>query len=180
MNMINRATEIADFTGRTLEGVAYRYDYPSRVTDDGWATSYYEEFLTGTDTRTLKHRASFPLARIHTSHGGAQIGSVVFARSSDERALMWTATVDRGAAGDQLLDEIDEWRDASVTFAPLRDSYRTTKYHGRILQRAEIRIAELAIQPNGTALAKHAEVTLVRAAGTPRLEELRRKRILLG
>ena len=33
--MINRSTEISDYTGRTLEGVALRYGRPSRVTDDG-------------------------------------------------------------------------------------------------------------------------------------------------
>lgn len=179
--LVHRATEIADFTGRTLEGVAYRYEYPSRVTDDHWRTSYFEEILRAADRRTLAHRATFPLAQLHTSDGGAVIGEVTFDRSDDERALMFTATVDHGRPGDRLLAEIEQWSDASVTFAPLRDTYRVTKHHGRITQRAEIKIAELAIAPTGTGLAKGAEVTLVRSASgaTPLLDASRRRALLL-
>lgn len=161
--ILNRATEIADFTGRTLEGVAYRYDYPSRVTDDGWQTSYFEEVLRGCDRRTLLHRSVFPLTKLHSSHGGHQVGAVTFARSDDERALMFTATVDHGRPGDELIAALDEWSDVSVTFAALRNSARETPHHGRIVQRAEIRLEELALTPSGTGLAKGAEVLALRS-----------------
>ncbi|HWL44534.1 MAG TPA: hypothetical protein VNQ73_16460 [Ilumatobacter sp.] len=176
--MINRSTEIADHVGRTLEGIAYKYNHPSRVTDDGWHSSYYEELLRGSDARTLSHRAAFPLTRLHSAHGGVAVGEVSFHRSDNERALLFRAVVDLGRDGDDLLAEIDQWRDASVTFDPLRTTYRSTQYHGRITQRAEIRLAELALSPVGTGLAAGAEVTLVRSVqpGTPRLDELRRRR----
>lgn len=164
---LHRATEPVDFTGRTLEGVAYRYDYPSRVTDDHWATSYFEEIPTGADRRTLSHRASFPLAQLHRSSGGVVIGDVTFSPSSLDRALMFTATVAHGRTGDEFLEQLDEWRDASVTFEALRNSKRTTPWHGDIVQRAEIRITELALTPNGTALAKGAGVLAHRAATAP-------------
>lgn len=161
---LHRATEPVDFTGRTLEGVAYRYDYPSRVTDDRWASSYFEEIPSGADRRTLSHRASFPLAQMHQSAGGIVIGNVTFSPSAADRALMFTATVDHGRTGDEFLEQLDDWSDASVTFEALRNSKRTTPWHGEIVQRAEIRITELALTPNGTALAKGAGVLAHRAA----------------
>lgn len=184
MSLINRSTNVADFTGRTLTGVAYEYEHPSRVTDDGWATSYYEEILRGADTRTLRHRASFPLAKLHTQQGGGEVGNVTFEHSKIENALLFTATVNHGRAGDELLEQWEEWRDASVTYEPLLDRHRTTPYHGRIVQRAEIRIHELALSPLGTGLAAGSGVLALRSAiqeGTPRLDALRAKRArLLG
>lgn len=179
MSVVHRATTDAELVGRRLEGIAYRYQYPSRVTDDHWTTSYWEEIGRGADTRTLAHRAAFPLNRLHSAEGGVEVGTVEFHRSDDERALMFRAVVDQGRDGDALLDELDEWRDASVTYDPLRTTQRTTEHHGRIVHRAEIRLVELALAPNGTGLAKGAEVLVVRSAstpGTPRLEEARRAR----
>ena len=181
--MLHRATAIEDFTGRTLIGRAYRYDYPSRVTDDGWATSYYEEMLKGSDSRTLTHRTTFPLTKEHSQHGGIEIGTVTFHRSTAERSLMFEARVEQGREGDALLAAIDEWGDASVTFDPVRTTHRATEHHGRITQRAEIRIVELALAPSGLGLAKGAEVLMVRSAQpagrTPRLDEARRRRAAL-
>jgi hypothetical protein len=182
--MLHRSTDQLDYTGRTVEGVAYRYEYPSRVTDDGWATSYYEEILRGADSRTLRHHPEFPLNRGHSQSGGHQVGVVTFHRSDDERALMFRGLVDHGRAGDQLLEEIDEWGDASVTFDPIANRQRRTPYHGVILQRAQIRIAELALMPLGTALSSGSGVLAVRGsiaepAGTPVLDRLRRRRSAL-
>jgi hypothetical protein len=39
---LNRSAELGDFVGRTLDRRASRYDVPSRVTDDGWKSSYYD------------------------------------------------------------------------------------------------------------------------------------------
>lgn len=182
--IVHRAAHELDYTGRTVEGIAYRYNYPSRVTDDFWVTSYFEEMLSGADSRTLSHRsATFPLVQGHKSQGGTQVGTVTFARSDDERALMFTGTVDHGTAGDELLADIDTWRDASVTFEPIRTSRRMSQFHGEVIQRAEVRFHELALTPAGTGLAKGAEVLAVRAAvapATPLLDDVRRRMILLG
>lgn len=180
--ILNRAAQTLDFTGRTCEGIAYRYEYPSRVTDDGWATSYYEEILRSADRRTLSHRDQFPFSHGHTRQGGHPIGQVTFHRSNDERALMFRGLVDRGREGDAFLAEVDDWKDPSVGFAAVRNSRRSTEFHGPIVQRAEIRIDELAMCPTGMGLASGAELHLVRSAdpvGTPRLDRLRRRRTFL-
>lgn len=183
---LQRATAETELVGRRLEGIAYRYNYPSRVTDDDWASSYYEEIVRGADRRTLAHRATFPLTQLHLQKGGAEIGTTTFHHSDDERALMFRAVVDPGRPGDELLEQIDEWRDASVTFDPLRTGRRHTPHHGPIIQRSEIRIVDLSLNPNGTALAKGAEVLAVRASTTPgetsptpALEQARRARARL-
>lgn len=183
--ILHRSTEQLDFTGRTLEGIAYRYEYPSRVTDDGWNSSYYEEILTGADARTLRHHPEFPLNRHHSRAGGHQVGTVTFHRSAEQRSLMFRALVDHGRPGDELLDEIEDWSDASVSADVLASRQRRTPYHGVIIQRAQIRLTELALTPNGTALAAGSGVTAVRSAivgpaGTPLLDELRRRRRQIG
>ena len=172
-----RATVVEDFTGRTLEGRAYRYDSPSRVTDDGWKTSYYEEMSKGADNKSLKERSTFPLRFIHSAQ--KDIGTVEFMHSDDERALMFRAVVDHGPEGDALLEEIDQYRDVSVGFKPIKTSLRRSPYMGDIVSRREIRLDELSLAPTGAGLVKGAEIEVVRASieeiGTPRLDALKRK-----
>jgi HK97 family phage prohead protease len=174
--MINRASEIADYTGRTLEGAAYRYDRPSRVTDDSWESSYYEEILRGADSKTLTEQGSFPLLRAHES---VQLGDVSFSHSDDESALMFTAQLHRNAEADAVLEDIESWSDVSIGFAAIRNGERYSDHHGKIVQRAEIRLHELSLAPTGTGLTKGAEVLAIRSATTPRLDRLRQKRIIL-
>ena len=174
--MFNRATEISDYTGRTLEGVALRYDRPSRVTDDGWQSSYYEEVLRGADSKTLAERGSFPLQRAHEA---VQLGEVSFSHSDDESALMFTAELHRNAEADAILEDIQSWSDVSIGFAATRNGERYTDHHGKIVQRAEIALRELSLAPTGTGLAKGAEVLSVRSATTPRLHRLRQRRVFL-
>ena len=174
--MFNRATEISDYTGRTLEGVALRYERPSRVTDDGWQSSYYEEVLQGADRKTLAERGSFPLQRAHEA---VHLGEVTFNHSDDESALMFTAELHRNAEADAILEDIQSWSDVSIGFAAIRNSERYSDHHGRIVQRAEIALRELSLAPTGTGLAKGAEVLSVRSAQTPRLHRLRQRRIYL-
>ena len=174
--MINRSTEISDYTGRTLEGVALRYGRPSRVTDDGWQSSYYEEVLQGADRKTLAERGSFPLQRAHEA---VQLGEVSFSHSDDESALMFTAELHRNAEADEILEDLDEWRDVSIGFNAIRNGERFTDHHGKITQRVEIGLRELSLAATGTGLAKGAEVLAVRSATTPRLHRLRQRRISL-
>ena len=176
---LQRASEVSDWTGRTLEGIAYRYNRPSRVSDDAFATNYFEEIVSGADAKTLTERGEFPLFKLH-NRAEDPLGTVTFAHSDDEAALMFTAHVNRSAAGDEVLAD-EEWRDVSVSFAPIRNAHRTTDHHGKIVQRVEIRLEELSLAPNGTGLSKGAEVLAVRAQAleTPRLIEVRRKLLFL-
>ena len=177
--ILNRASEEGEWTGRTMTGYAYRYNRPSRVSDDAFITNYFEEITKGADLKTLTERSEFPLYKFH-NRASEPLGTVTFAHSDDEQALMFEALVDRGAEGDRLLTD-EEWRDVSVSFTPIRNAHRTTEYHGRITQRVEIRLEELSLAPNGTGLSKGAEVLAVRAQGqsTPRLDVVRRKLLFL-
>lgn len=176
---LNRATEVGEFIGRTLEGVAYRYDRPSRVTDDAWKTSYLEEMLRGADTKTLSENTSWPLHKMHDK--SVNYGAVTFHHSDDEASLMFRAEVAHGDAGDALLEEIAEYLDVSVGALAIKTTERDSK-GGRVVQRAEVKLNELSLAATGTGLVKGAEVEVVRAAedGTPRLLAAKRRLILLG
>ena len=174
---INRGAELADVTGRTLEGTAFRYDRASRVTDDNWRTSYLEEFVNGCTKKTLKEHTTWPLLRMHTD---TQIGDVQFMHSDETEALMFRAVLSLNRDADEVLSELDDWRDVSVGAT----AYVTKKRQGpqgTVVQRAEIGLRELSLVPTGLGLVKSAGVDVVRAAvhGTPRLDQVRRRRLFL-
>ena len=160
---LHRAADVGDYTGRTIEGVAYRYERPSRVSDDGYRTTYFEEIMRRADIKTLSERDAFPLYRLHDSTRDPA-GEVTFARSDGEGALMFTATINRSAEGDALLADIPDWQDVSVGYKPVKDTYRHTDHHGRITQRRELRLLELSVAPTGTGQSKGAEILAMRAA----------------
>ena len=176
---LTRAATVDDFTGRTLEGVAYRYERPSRVSDDHFRTNYFEEIMKRADAKTIGDRPSFPLHRLH-DRDVDPIGDVTFHHSDTEDALLFVATVNRSDAGDELLED-EGWRDVSVGFKPLRNSFRQSPHYGKVVQRREIKIVELSVAPTGTGLHKGAEITVVRAAehSTPLLDHYTRRARLL-
>lgn len=181
-DLLNRSIT-PDFTGRTVEGLAYRYDAPSRVSDDHWRNSYFEEFSKGCDTRTRNAHPSFP---VMVAHGALRekgaIGTVTFAHSSNERALVFTAELDDTEVVNEILDDLENWSDVSVGFNALRSAVRQSQFHGPITSRKEVRLEELSICPTGTGLVKGAEITLVRSEieiATPRLASLNKRLRLL-
>lgn len=177
--LITRAGESLDFTGRTLEGVALRYERASRVSDDNWKTSYYEEYLRRAAAKSLQDGGEWPLNR---QHEGDALGSVTFHNSDDEGALMFRALVAPGSEGDHLIDDVKsgEWRDVSVGAYVLRSGQRIAGF-GPVTVRQEIKLDHLAVAMTGSGLMSGAEIQVVRAAeeGTPRLEQLRKRLILL-
>lgn len=178
-DMLRRAAEIGDATGRTLEGVAYRYEHPSRVTDDGWVTSYYEEILRRADAKSLSEHSEWPLRRLHQRTD--PYGTVTFHHSDDESALMFRAVVNDDDRGRSLLGEITDegWRDVSIGADALQNGERRSPHHGRIVQRRELRLRELSVAPAGVGLNTGAEILMVRSSSTPRLDRLRQRRRLL-
>jgi phage head maturation protease len=178
-NLITRAGEPFDFTGRTLEGVALRYERASRVSDDNWKTSYYEEYARRAAAKSLQDGGDWPLTRQHQGDG---LGSVSFHNSDDEGALMFRALVAPGSEGDHLIDDVNsgEWRDVSIGAYVIRSGQRMAPF-GAVTVRQEIKLDHLTVAMTGSGLMSGAEVTVVRAAeeGTPRLELLRKKLILL-
>lgn len=196
--IINRATvEVPTLEGRTLEGVAYRYDHPSRVSDDG-REFYLEAFGVGCDSKTLADRAVFPLGWWHpwSSNAGRSpeqpLGSVQFRPSADEGALMFTAGISRTRLGDEALELVRDRaaEDVSVSYKPI-SSLRRRRGAEFVTTRTEIKIRELSLAPTGLGLHEDAKVLVMRAAGDDleperviteisRLEQNRRRMLLLG
>lgn len=177
--LINRAAEDVDVQGRTLEGTALRYNRASRVSDDGWKSSYYEEYISRAAAKSLQDQSEWGLNR---QHQGDTLGTVTFHNSDDEGSLMFRAVVDQGPDGDLLISDVEsgEWRDVSIGAAVLRSAQRQAPF-GQVTVRQEIRLDHLAIAMTGSGLMSGAEITALRAAelGTPRLEAIRRRLILL-
>ena len=76
--------------GRNLEGIAARYDIPSKVTDGG--PRYLEEFDPKCATNTIKMRAVRALFVKH-EHIRGSVGEVSFEDSPTEGALMFRARI---------------------------------------------------------------------------------------
>lgn len=163
-------------TGRTLEGIAYRYQHPSRVTDNG-RDFYLEEFVPGCDTKTITDRAVFPVGWFHpwSSNAGVSpsqpLGAVTFRSSTDEGALIFEARISQTRLGDEALELVRDRaaEDVSVSYKPIttRPGRRGAD---RLLSRTEIAIRELSLAPTGLGQHEDAKVLAVRA--THRQEEL--------
>jgi hypothetical protein len=195
--IINRATiERPTLEGRTLEGIAYRYDHPSRVSDDG-VEFYNEAFGFGCDAKTIADRAAFPLGWWHpwSSNAGKSptqpLGSVEFRPSKAENALLFTAGVSRTRLGDEALELVRDRaaEDVSVSYKPI-SSLRRRRGAEYVTVRTEIKIRELSLAPTGLGLHDDAKVLVMRAAGEDlepeivtteisRLEQSRRRLLLL-
>lgn len=156
-----RAADALDLTGRVLEGIAYKYNKPSRVSDDNWKSSYYEEIVSGADKKTLKERKEFPVLRLHRE--SERIGTAEYFHSDNEDALMFRATLEpNNPIADEVLED-ESWRDVSAGGEFIRSAFRHTDYHGRITQRVELKLNELSLAPAGTGLHKDAQVLMRRA-----------------
>lgn len=175
MTIRTRALPLVELTGRTIEGVAYRYELPSSVTDDG-LEYYYEQMLRGCDTKTIRDRAggAFPLLVWHsrTTNRGLlppdEVGQVQF--TPREASLDFRAVLNRSRLADELRELIadDTARDVSVSFKPLRPVEGV--HDGRLLvSHAAISLRELSVAPTGTGQHAGAEILVMRAAGMPDL-----------
>lgn len=198
--ILNRSAtlELGAVTGRTLEGISYRYDHPSKVSDDGGRTRYWEEFGWGCDTKTIADRGNvFPLGWFHpwSSNAGVvpsePLGSVRFRPSQVEQALMFEAKVSQTRRGDESLELVRDRaaESVSVSYRPIEQRQR--RAGGRVITtRTEIAIRELSLAPTGLGLHEDAKVLVVRAAmddveeeqarsELSRLEQNRRRLLLL-
>ena len=161
--------------GRTIEGLAFRWDTPSHVTDNG-TDRYWEEFSRRSVTKTLSDRPSRPLFVAHEYVNGS-VGEVTFRDSSE--GLVYVSRTDDNSHAREALKRVNDGvlRSVSVGFAPLKNLTRSDAIRGLVTVRDEIRLAELSLCEKGQH--EGAAVLSVRsAAGTPRLDALRRKRTL--
>lgn len=172
-------------TGRTLEGVAYPYASPQRVTDDG-ETFYFEQILHGADRKSIRDRAgrAFELLIWHSrsSNRGAlppeSVGEVWFEPGDDE--CRFRAVVKRSRLGDEMLDLVNDGtgRDVSIGMRPFQTVPGVYEGH-RLDSHAEIGLRELSLAPTGTGQYEGAEVLTVRARTAPKaVDPLVRLRLL--
>lgn len=107
-----------DVTGRTLEGLALKWDTLYRVTDNG--RRYYQEgFRRGAFRGAIEKRSWFEL---RPEHWDDRIGTVDFHESGD--GLVFTAAVEPGDRGDDELELVRSGRRSgvSIRYTPLRNA----------------------------------------------------------
>lgn len=175
-------TDIAS-DGRNLEGLALKWDKPSRVTDDG-KTFYEEAFSPSSVTKTLKERASvpLPLGILHPWSRALDnplldepVGSVRFQSTSE--GLAFRARVHRTEVGDETLELVrsGELTGVSIGFVPYK-----SRTDGNVTVRTEVALLELSLAPASMAQHSDAAVLAIRASeGTQsRLRASQRKAAL--
>lgn len=185
--------------GRTLEGLAFKWDTPSRVQDPG-APAYKEAFTRGALKAFLGQTRKVPLGLVHPWAPGARtspvpLGAVEFA--AGDVGAQFRARVSKTVAGDEALALIADEALNSVSLG-----FRSINHfkRGDVLFRSEVHPFELSLVPTGMNAHDGAEILAVRSGdnvedeaveseagpeveGTPRLDDLRkryRKVFLLG
>jgi len=163
--------------GRTLTGIAAKYDHPSKVTDDG-VVRYLEEFDPQSAMRSLRMRAERPLFVRH-EHLKGSVGETTFEHSASEGALLFRARMSDTKYASRTLGRVNdgELPAVSLGFRSLRHLTRSDP-RGPVTRRTEIAVEELSLAE----VAQH-EGTLVLSvrseSATPRLDALRKRRLLL-
>lgn len=174
-----RSVDIEPGDGRTVEGVAYRYDSPSMVRDPGSAP-YLEEFSRIAHDKTVRQRPSVPLLVLHDERTRLPVGVATFSDGGDH--LRFSARISETRDGDEALALIGDGalRSVSVRFRSLGSRFRQA-VQGRVTTRTEIALRELSLVPTGFGAHPGAEVLAVRHQldDTPRLDALRKRRRLL-
>ena len=139
-------------TGRTLEGLAVRWDHPSLVRDVG-GPAYREAFANGSATKTIAERGRFPLGVLHPWQPGARtspipLGAVTFEQTAD--GLAFRALVSKTIAGDEALELVNDGAltDVSIGFRAIQNTRRLDA-EGPVTVRTEIALAELSLAPVG-------------------------------
>jgi HK97 family phage prohead protease len=162
--------------GRNLEGIAAKYDTPAKVTDNG-TDRYWEEFDPRAARTTIRMRARRPLFVEH-EHLRGSVGETTFEHSDSEAALIFRARLSDTKYAETTLARINDGELPAVSLG-----YRSLKHltrsdpRGPVVRRTEIAIEEMSLarvaQHDGTLILS------VRSEGTPRLDDLRRRRLLL-
>lgn len=163
--------------GRTLTGLAFKWDTPAKVKDPG-VPPYYEEFARGSTDKTMQEHPLVPVLRNHRLTEDP-VGVATFHRSAE--GLVFTAPLSRTRDADETLELVNDgaMRSVSVRFASFKDRMRMAP-EGRITTRVEIGLRELSVVTTGFGQHPGAEVLAVRSEdGTPRLDAVRQRLILL-
>lgn len=148
--------------GRTLIGVAFKWDHPSSVVDPGTA-AYLEEFTRGSVTKTLAERGSFPLLKMHRLDTDP-LGVARFTPAQE--GLLFEAPMSRTVAADETLELVRDGAmgSVSVRFRPIHQRLRHSDA-GSVVSRTEIALRELSLAPTGFGQHEGAGVLAVRSEG---------------
>lgn len=155
--------------GRTLEGLAFRWEHPSKVRDPG-SPLYLEEFVRGSVDHHIKRTPLVPLLKRHEINKDP-IGVASFVPSAE--GLMFAAPLSKTRAADETLELVNDGAERSVSlrFRSLRNGHRRS-IEGPVTQRLEIAIKELSVVPTGFGQHDGAEIHNVRALDDEDLEEV--------
>lgn len=169
MTDLLRAAEITA-EGRTLVGIAFRWDHPSLVPNDPGTGPYLEEFVRGSVTKTLRERETFPLIKHHRVDVDP-VGVTRFAPADE--GLMFEAPLSRTRDADETLELVRDgaMRSVSVRFRPILHKLRHSTA-GAVVSRTEIALRELSLAPTGFGIHDGAEVLAVRSEQTAPVVEL--------
>lgn len=167
--------------GRTLAGVAYKFDHPSWVSDGGpkYQESMSRSTADGLNVAGLHFFHPFTAMNGIAPRDTEPFGAVRFSPSDSEGALVFEAVVSQTRKGDDYLNLINDGalsRNVSVGFKPIQTSVRAG-----VTVRESISIEELSLLPHGVPGAHEgASITAVRAEIlTPNRDRLKRKLFLL-
>ncbi|MEM9040769.1 MAG: HK97 family phage prohead protease [Actinomycetota bacterium] len=176
MNDHARSFDI-DSDGRTLVGIAFRWDAPSLVADPN-STPYLEEFARGSTDKTLDERPKVPLLKRHRLDLDP-LGVATFERSAE--GLMFTAPLSKTREADETLELVNDgaMRSVSVRFRSFKNGRRTSA-DGVVTRRLEIGLRELSLVPTGFGQHEGAEILTVRSETDTPLRDALRRRLLLS
>lgn len=159
--------------GRNLEGIAARYDHPSHVSDNG-GPRYWEEFDPKSAARTIKMRSLRALFVRH-EHIRGSVGEVGFEHSAE--GLMFRARISDTKYAQSTLTRVNDGELPAVSLG-FRSLHHLTRSdpRGPVTRRTEIAIEEMSLAEVGQ---HDGKILSVRSEGTPRLDELKRRKLLL-
>lgn len=144
MMELERALEVEDVVGRTLEGRAVTYGRTYRVSDDGGRTYYREAWQPGAFANSI--RACRNLFELRRRHHDERLGSVSF--NDSRRELQFRAYIDENEEGDDAIERIEagDWRGVSLRFRPRRAEQPDGS---GVIRRTQADIRELSIAATG-------------------------------
>ncbi|MEP7114606.1 MAG: HK97 family phage prohead protease [Ilumatobacteraceae bacterium] len=161
--------------GRTLEGLAVPYDRPSQVSDKG-GPRYWEEFDPHSADNTIRLRSLRALFVEH-EHIRGSVGEVGFSQSAE--GTMFRARMTDSVFATTTLARVNggELPAVSIGFRALRSAKRSDP-RGPVTRRLEVAIDEMSLARVG----QHAGAGVLQVRSeddTPRLDDLRRRKMLL-
>ena len=155
--------------GRTLTGVAMRWDTPTLVRDviaGRLGPQYAEAFAPSSADADLRAGAERPMFVRH-DYTQDPIGMTTFVSSPAERSLLFDTPLARTKRADECLELVNTgaMRSVSVGFQPINTIAKRFAQFGDVKYRTGVSLRELSLAPTGFGAYPGAEVLAVRMDG---------------